>query len=286
MAIDVVSNSRSTAPRSSSPRNSTRCHPLACSHRNLKALNEEERDVLLAGPMKSLRSLFGPSSLRLAAERLRIEDIYVDCPTSPSPALYLRGRRDAGGHPRHRARSCSMPTDIFPGHQYPRHLGRVQLHRHGARWTWRSASSRNFERIVTTTVNDIEHIESQSLYGIGMIKIYFQKNANIDDATAAGDRDRADRHSPDAARHAAAADHSLQRFGRADSCSCPSAATRCPKQNLFDLAVNFLRRDLVDRARRGDPLSLRRQAAAGDGRSRPGKTLRVRHFRHPMFPMP
>src|SRR5215470_17103692 len=42
----------------------------------------------------------------------------------------------------------------------------------------------NFERILTTTVNDIEHIESQSLYGIGVVKVFFQKNAKIEAATA------------------------------------------------------------------------------------------------------
>src|SRR3954452_5850839 len=42
----------------------------------------------------------------------------------------------------------------------------------------------NFERFLTTVVNDIEHTESQSLNGVGVIKVYFQKNANIDKATA------------------------------------------------------------------------------------------------------
>lgn len=36
-----------------------------------------------------------------------------------------------------------------------------------------------FERAVTTTVNDIEHIESQSLLGINVIKLYFQPNVHI-----------------------------------------------------------------------------------------------------------
>ena len=36
------------------------------------------------------------------------------------------------------------------------------------------------ERALTTTVNDIEHIESQSLSGIGIVKVYFQPNVNID----------------------------------------------------------------------------------------------------------
>jgi CzcA family heavy metal efflux pump len=38
----------------------------------------------------------------------------------------------------------------------------------------------NFERALSTTVNDIEHIESQSLNGVSVIKIFFQPNVNID----------------------------------------------------------------------------------------------------------
>jgi multidrug efflux pump subunit AcrB len=38
------------------------------------------------------------------------------------------------------------------------------------------------ERILTTTVSDIEHIESQSLGGIAIIKIFFQPNVNIQTA--------------------------------------------------------------------------------------------------------
>jgi len=41
-----------------------------------------------------------------------------------------------------------------------------------------------FERILTTTVNDLEHTESQSLYGIATVKIYFQPNAKIETALA------------------------------------------------------------------------------------------------------
>jgi CzcA family heavy metal efflux pump len=41
-----------------------------------------------------------------------------------------------------------------------------------------------YERVLTTTVNDIEHIESQSLPGIGIVKIYFQPGADIRTATA------------------------------------------------------------------------------------------------------
>ncbi|MET0363355.1 MAG: efflux RND transporter permease subunit, partial [Sphingobium sp.] len=41
-----------------------------------------------------------------------------------------------------------------------------------------------YERVLTTTVNDIEHVESQSFQGIGIIKIYFQPGADIRTATA------------------------------------------------------------------------------------------------------
>jgi len=42
----------------------------------------------------------------------------------------------------------------------------------------------NYERALTTTVNDIEHIESQSLSGLSVIKIFFQAGAHIEAATA------------------------------------------------------------------------------------------------------
>ena len=37
----------------------------------------------------------------------------------------------------------------------------------------------NSERGFTVTVNDIEHQESQSLNGIGVIKIFFRPGVNI-----------------------------------------------------------------------------------------------------------
>src|SRR5947209_18329371 len=40
------------------------------------------------------------------------------------------------------------------------------------------------ERVLTTSVNDIEHIESQSLFGVGVTRIYFQPGAKIEAAVA------------------------------------------------------------------------------------------------------
>ncbi|WP_233843312.1 efflux RND transporter permease subunit [Dyella sp. 2HG41-7] len=41
-----------------------------------------------------------------------------------------------------------------------------------------------YERAITTTVNDVEHTETQSLNGVGVVKIYFQPNVKIDMAVA------------------------------------------------------------------------------------------------------
>src|SRR5882757_4595860 len=76
-----------------------------------------------------------------------------------------------------------MPTDIFPEINIPVisivwNYGGLSAQEVGARIT-----SVN-ERTLTTTVNDIEHIESQSLAGIAVIKIFFQPNANIPTAIA------------------------------------------------------------------------------------------------------
>jgi multidrug efflux pump subunit AcrB len=41
-----------------------------------------------------------------------------------------------------------------------------------------------YERTLTSTVNNIEHIESNSITGVGVVKIYFQPGTDIDTATA------------------------------------------------------------------------------------------------------
>src|SRR5438477_8126144 len=60
------------------------------------------------------------------------------------------------------------------------------------------------ERAMTTTVNSIEHIESQSLAGVGLIRVFFQPDANIRRRGGDGDP-RADR-----ARRRARAGRALQ----------------------------------------------------------------------------
>jgi multidrug efflux pump subunit AcrB len=77
----------------------------------------------------------------------------------------------------------SMPTDIFPNINIPV----VTVVWQYAGLSAQEMSTRivfNSERSMTTTVNDIEHIESQSLNGIAVIKVFFQPHVNIANAVA------------------------------------------------------------------------------------------------------
>ncbi len=76
-----------------------------------------------------------------------------------------------------------MPTDIFPNIDIPV----VSIVWQFAGLSAQEMSKRiisNSERGMTTTVNDIEHIESQSLNGIGVIKVFFHPHVNIGSAVA------------------------------------------------------------------------------------------------------
>jgi len=75
------------------------------------------------------------------------------------------------------------PTDIFPNINIPV----VSII-----WTYNGLAPQDIasriitlqERNLTTTVNDIEHLESQSLNGVAVIKVFFHPGANISTAIA------------------------------------------------------------------------------------------------------
>jgi multidrug efflux pump subunit AcrB len=77
----------------------------------------------------------------------------------------------------------TMPTDIFP---------EVDIPVISVIWRYDGMNPeemelrviRLYEGILTTTVNDIEHIESQSIYGEGVVRVYFQPGAKIAEAEA------------------------------------------------------------------------------------------------------
>ena len=76
-----------------------------------------------------------------------------------------------------------MPTDIFPNINIPVVSIVWQFTGLSAEEMANRITS-NSERSMTTTVNDIEHIESQSLNGVAVIKVYFQPHVNIGSAIA------------------------------------------------------------------------------------------------------
>ncbi|MGC2661396.1 MAG: efflux RND transporter permease subunit [Bryobacteraceae bacterium] len=76
-----------------------------------------------------------------------------------------------------------MRVDIFP---------QIDIPVVSVVWLYKGLSPREMERRIvtvaerasTTAVNDIEHIESQSLGGVGVIRMYFQEGTHIDAAVA------------------------------------------------------------------------------------------------------
>ena len=77
------------------------------------------------------------------------------------------------------------------------------------------------ERALTTLVNDIEHIESQSLNGVAVVKDLLSSPREHSDCVGAGDGDFADCDPLFAAGNNAAAGHSVFGFQRADSADRP-----------------------------------------------------------------
>jgi multidrug efflux pump subunit AcrB len=79
--------------------------------------------------------------------------------------------------------ALQTPTDIFPN---------IGIPVVAAVWTYNGLTPEDmsgrvvyyYERALTTTVSNIEHIESQSLYGRGIVKIYFQPGTDVAAAQA------------------------------------------------------------------------------------------------------
>lgn len=77
----------------------------------------------------------------------------------------------------------TTPTDIFPV---------IDIPVVSVIWNYSGISPEEMERRIatvsersfTTTLNDIEHMESQSLNGISLIRIYFQPDAKVEMAIA------------------------------------------------------------------------------------------------------
>jgi multidrug efflux pump subunit AcrB len=79
--------------------------------------------------------------------------------------------------------AITTPTDIFPA---------IRIPVISVVWTYNGLPPDDmsgrvvyyYERTLTSQVNDIQHIESQSLPSYGVVKIFFQPNVNISAALA------------------------------------------------------------------------------------------------------
>jgi multidrug efflux pump subunit AcrB len=136
-----------------------------------------------------------------------------------------------------------MPTDIFPN---------IEIPVISVIWNYSGLPPEeierrlvnNFERNLTTTVNDIEHIESQSLTGIAVIKIFLQPGAKVESAIAEVNAisQTALRMMPPGSvppliiRYSASNVPILQ---------LALASEQLSEQQLFDLGTNFIRADLA-----------------------------------------
>ncbi len=135
------------------------------------------------------------------------------------------------------------PTDIFPN---------IDIPVVAVVWNYGGLSADEmsnrivsiYERNLTATVNDIEHVESQSLRGIAVVKVFFQPGAKIDLAVA---------------QVTASAQAQLRQLppGTQPPFILTYNASTVPvlqlalsgkklsEQQLFDIAVNFLRTQLA-----------------------------------------
>jgi len=75
------------------------------------------------------------------------------------------------------------PTDIFPDINIPV-VSVVWFYTGMSPQDMADRIVANSERGITTTVNDIEHMESQSVYGLGVIKVFFRPGTNVQGAIA------------------------------------------------------------------------------------------------------
>ena len=136
-----------------------------------------------------------------------------------------------------------MPTDIFPDIDIP--VISVVFNYGGLNpQEMERRIVSNYERALTTTVNDIEHVESQTLAGVSVIKIFFQPGARIEAATAqvTAISQTVIRQMPPGAtppfiiRYSASNVPILQVALGSETLS---------EQQLFDFGVNFVRADIA-----------------------------------------
>ena len=135
------------------------------------------------------------------------------------------------------------PTDIFPD---------IKIPVIAVVWTYRGLSPDDmagrvvyyYERQISTAVNDIEHIESQSLTGIGIVKIYFRPGVDIRTATAqvASMSQTVLKQMPPGITPPLVLNYNASTV---PIIQLALSSTKLPEQKLFDLGQNFIRPSLA-----------------------------------------
>jgi CzcA family heavy metal efflux pump len=135
------------------------------------------------------------------------------------------------------------PTDIFP---------EINIPVISIVWNYQGLSPKDMsdrivsttERALTTLVNDIEHLESQSLNGVAVVKLYFRPSANIQTALAqvtavsqTGLRFLPPGTTPPLIIQYSASSVPILQIGL--------SSKTLPEQQLNDLALNFVRTQLI-----------------------------------------
>src|SRR5208337_4382927 len=135
------------------------------------------------------------------------------------------------------------PTDIFPDIDIPV-VSVVWFYTGMSPQDMADRIVANSERGITTTVNDIEHMESQSVYGLGVIKVFFRPGTNVQGAiaqiTAIGQtsvRSLPIGTTPPLIISYSASTTPIIQLGL--------SSKTLPEQQLFDLGQNFLRNYLA-----------------------------------------
>ena len=131
------------------------------------------------------------------------------------------------------------PTDIFPDINIPV-VSVVWFYTGMSPMDMSNRIVANSERGITTTVNDIEHMESQSVYGLGVIKVFFRPGTNVQGAIAqitaisqTSVRSMPPGTTPPLIISYSASTTPIIQLGL--------SSKTLPEQQLFDLGQNFLR---------------------------------------------
>jgi CzcA family heavy metal efflux pump len=135
------------------------------------------------------------------------------------------------------------PTDIFPDINIPV-VSVVWFYTGMSPSDMADRIVANSERGITTTVNNIEHMESQSVYGLGIIKVFFRPGTNVQGAVAqitaicqTTVRSLPPGTTPPLVISYSASTTPIVQLGL--------SSKTLPEQQLFDLGQNFLRNFLA-----------------------------------------